>query len=106
VVKRFDICLMNLDAEVSKDPKNTRPCVVISPDEMNEHVAHTVVAPVSASSGAYPTRIPIDLLGTRRFVVIDQIRTVDRDRLVKKIGELEKPAQKLVLDTLQEFFAE
>ena len=106
MVKRFDIYLVNLDAEASKDAKNTRPCVVVSPDEMNENVAHVLIAPISSGSAAYPTRIPIDLLNSKRYIVLDQIRAVDSDRLVKKIGALDKPTQKITLDTLQELFAE
>ena len=106
MVKRFDIYLVNLDAEASKDAKNTRPCVVVSPDEMNENVTHVLIAPISSGSAAYPTRIPIDLLKSKRYIVLDQIRAVDSDRLVKQIGALDKPTQKITLDTLQEFFAE
>jgi len=106
VVKRFDIYLVNIDPEVSKDAKNTRPCVVVSPDEMNGQIRHVLIAPVSSGSAAYPTRIPIELLGSTRYIVLDQIRAVDTDRLVKQIGELDKSTQKLTLDTLQEFFAD
>jgi len=106
VVKRFDLFLVNIDEETSKDAKNTRPCVVISPDEMNENIRHVLIAPISSGSAAYPTRIPVDILNSRRYIILDQIRTVDRERLVKKIGEVDKPTQKITLDTLQEFFAE
>lgn len=106
MVKRFDIYLVNLDPEVSADPKNTRPCVIVSPDEMNSHVHHVLIAPVSSGSTPYPTRIPLELLGSTRYVVLDQLRTVDSSRLVKKIGEVEKSAQKLTLTTLQELFAD
>ena len=106
MVKRFDIYLVNLDPEASKDAKNTRPCVVVSPDEMNENVGHVLIAPVSASSASYPTRIPIELLNDRRHIVLDQIRAVDSARLVKKIGEVDKTTQQATLDLLQEFFAE
>jgi mRNA interferase MazF len=106
VVRRFDIYLVNLDPELSKDAKNTRPCVVVSPDEMNGNVAHVLIAPISSGSAAYPTRVPIDLLNSPRFIVLDQIRAVESERLVKKIGELDRPTRKTALDTLQEFFAE
>ncbi len=105
MVKRFDIYLINLDEEVSSDAKNTRPCVVVSPDEMNGNVAHVVIAPVSSSSGLYPTRIPLDLLNSERFILLDQLRAIETGRLVKKIGEVDAATQKLTLDTLQEFFA-
>jgi mRNA interferase MazF len=106
VVKRFEIYLVNLDAEVSKDAKNTRPCLVVSPDEMNGNIAHVLIAPISSGSAAYPTRVPVDLLNSPRFIVLDQIRAVETERLVKKIGELDKSTQKTTLNTLQELFAE
>jgi len=106
VVKRFDICLVNLDTEVSKDAKNSRPCVVVSPDEMNGNVTHVLIAPISSGSAAYPTRIPIDLLNGKRYIILDQIQAVDVERLVKTIGQLDAETQKKTLDTLQEFFAE
>lgn len=106
MVSRFEVYLVNLDAELSKDPKNTRPAVVISPDEMNRNVSYVVVAPISASQSNYPTRISTELLNNKRSIILDQIRTVDKDRLVKRIGEIDKAAQKQTLDCLQEMFAE
>lgn len=106
MVSRFEVYLVNLDAELSKDPKNTRPAVVISPDEMNRNLSYVVVAPISASQSNYPTRISTELLNNKRSIILDQIRTVDKDRLVKRIGEIDKAAQKQTLDCLQEMFAE
>lgn len=106
MVNRFDVYLVNLDAEPSIDAKNTRPAVVISPDEMNAHVNHVIIAPISASQSNYPTRIPVELLKNKRSIIVDQIRTVEKDRLVKKIGEIDKNAQKQTLDCLQEMFGE
>lgn len=106
MVGRFEIYLVNLDSTPSKEAKNTRPCVVISPDEMNANVNHVIIAPISASQSNYPTRIPVELLKNRRSIVLDQIRAVDKDRLVKKIGEIDKTAQTQTLDRLQEMFAE
>ena len=106
MVKRFEIYLVNLDDEVSRDAKNSRPCIIISPDEMNENVGHVLVAPISSGSATYPTRIPIDLLNSKRYIVLDQIRAVDRERLVKRIGEVDAATRRITLDTLQEFFAE
>jgi len=106
MVKRFDICLVNLDSEVSKDAKNTRPCVVLSPDEMNGNVRHVLIAPISSGSAAYPTRIPIDLLNSKRYIILDQLQAVDAERLVKTIGQLDSQTQKATLDTLQELFPE
>ncbi|MBX3281383.1 MAG: type II toxin-antitoxin system PemK/MazF family toxin [Acidobacteria bacterium] len=106
MVERFDIFLLNLDEEVSKEAKNTRPCVVISPDEMNRHLGSVIVAPVSSSTDRFPTRIPVNVLNAERSLVLDQLRTVDKERLVKRIGSIGKSERKATIDRLQEMFAE
>lgn len=106
MVNRFDVYLINLDDRPSDDPKNTRPAVVISPDELNRNVETAIVAPLSATKALYPTRIPVNFLNETRYVILDQVQTVDRDRLVKKIGEIENSSGKEVLAKLQELFAE
>lgn len=106
MVSRFDVYLVSLDADPSSAAKNTRPCVVISPDEMNRHVSNVIIAPLSNSSPEYPTRVAVDFLNNKRMIVLDQIRTVDKVRLVKKIGEIDSQTQKHILDRLQEMFAE
>jgi len=106
MVNRFDVYLVNLDAEPSKDAKNTRPCVVISPDEMNRHVSNVIIAPLSSSGLNYPTRIKINFLNNERAVALDQIRTVDKIRLAKKIGKVESPDQTRICERLTELFAE
>jgi mRNA interferase MazF len=106
MVDRFDVYLVNLDEEVTKNARNTRPCVVISPDEMNRHLRSVIVAPLSSTNAKYPTRIQINFLNSERSIVLDQIRTVDTDRLVKKIGSIESSAQKETLDRLKEMFDE
>ena len=106
MVNRFDVYLVNLDAEPSKDAKNTRPCVVVSPDEMNRNITNVIIAPLSSATPKYPTRINVNFLNSERTIVLDQIRAVDKVRLVKKIGEIEKAVQKETLDRLQEMFTE
>ncbi len=106
MVNRFDVYLVSLDAEPSSDAKNTRPCVVISPDEMNRHITSVIIAPLSAATAKYPTRIPVDFLNNERVIVLDQLRSVDQLRLVKKIGTIEKAVQEQTLERLQEMFAE
>lgn len=106
MVKRFEVYLVNLDDVPAKDAKNTRPAIVISPDEMNKHVGHVVIAPISSRAGNYPTHVPIELLNAERSIILDQLRVVDKERLVKHIGEVEKSARKTILDRLQEMFAE
>lgn len=105
MVNRFDVYLVNLDAVSSKDAKNTRPCVVVSPDEMNGNIAHVIVAPVSSGKTRYPTRVAVQFLNSERMVVLDQLRAVDRVRLVKKIGEIDNEARAAILDRLKELFA-
>ena len=105
MVERFDVYLVSLDAVASRDAKNTRPCVVLSPDEMNRNIHSVVIAPLSSKTAKYPTRIETDFLNNRRSIVLDQIRTADKSRLVKKIGSIDKAVQKETLEKLQEMFA-
>ena len=106
MVNRFDVYLVSLDPEPSKDAKNTRPCVVVSPDEMNGSIQNVIIAPLSSTSQKYPTRIAVEFLNSQRSIVLDQIRAVDKVRLVKKIGEIPDTSRKKTLDKLQEMFAE
>ena len=105
MVSRFDVFLVNLDAAPSDDAKNTRPAVVISPDELNNNVDHVIVAPIATTKAKYPTRVVVEFLNSERFVILDQLRTVDKARLVKKIGEIGGSAQDEVLDRLGEMFS-
>lgn len=105
MVKRFDVYLVNLDPVVSDDAKNTRPGVVISPDEANRNIDHVIIAPLATTRAKYPTRVAIEFLNSERFVILDQIRAVDKSRLVKRIGEIAESAQDTVLSRLGEMFA-
>ena len=106
MVKRFEVYLVNLDPQPSKDAKNTRPIIIISPDELNRNLETVIIAPIASTNSQYPTRIAIDFLNSKRFVILDQIRTVDKVRLVKKIGEIDAAAQRKTIDKLLELFAE
>ena len=106
MVNRFDVYLVNLDAYISKDAKNTRPCLIVSPDEMNHNLKNVIVAPLSSTTVKYPTRIIVNFLNSERALVLDQIRTVDSARLVKKIGEIDVASRNEILNCLQEIFAE
>jgi mRNA interferase MazF len=106
MVKRFEVYLVSLDPEPSTNAKNTRPCVIISPDEMNDNLRTVIIAPISSNTLDYPTRLKFDFLNSERSMILDQIRSVDKDRLVKKIGEIDAAAQKQTLERLQELFAE
>lgn len=106
VVNRFDVYLINLDPSPSDDPKNTRPAVIISPDEINRNIANVIVAPLSSTKNPYPTRVEVEFLNAPRSIILDQIRTVDKSRLVKKIGEISGEARLAALARLAEMFAE
>jgi mRNA interferase MazF len=106
VIKRFDVFLVNLDPTIGSEIQKTRPCVVISPDEMNRHIATVIVAPMTTKGQPYPTRIACQFQGKDGQIVLDQIRTVDKTRLVRRLGQISTSEQKAVLDTLAELFAE
>ena len=106
VVKRFDVYLVNLDPTVGTEIQKTRPCVIISPDEMNRHIATVIVAPMTTKGHSYPTRVSCRFKGKGGQIVLDQLRTIDKSRLVRRLGRLNKAVQKTVLSLLAEMFAE
>lgn len=106
VAKRFDVYLVNLDPTVGSEIKKTRPCLVISPDEMNRHIATVIVAPMTTQGQSYPTRATCRFQGKAGQIVLDQIRTVDRARLIKRLGHISVSEQKSVLIILAEMCAE
>ena len=106
VVKRFEVYLVNLDPTLGSEIKKTRPCLIISPDEMNGHIATVIVAPMTTKGRDYPTRVNCIFEGKEGQVVLDQIRTIDKLRLVKNLGKISPVTQKEVLLVLMELFAE
>ncbi len=104
VVNRLDSYLVSLDPTLGSEIKKTRPCVVISPDEMNHNIKTVIIAPMTSSTKKYPTRVPIEFQGKKGQIVLDQIRTVDKTRLIKKTGRLKKNTYEKVASTLQEMF--
>jgi mRNA interferase MazF len=106
VVKRFEVYLVNLDPTVGSEIRKTRPCVVISPNEMNRWIRTVIVAPMTTKGQAYPSRIACEFEGKQGQIVLDQIRTVDKRRLVRKLGSIGTAEQAGVLETLAEMFAE
>lgn len=106
VVKRFDVFLVNLDPTIGHEIKKTRPCLIISPDELNRYIATVIIAPMSTNGRTYPTRPTCQFQGQEGQVVLDQIRTVDKVRLVKRLGTLDPTTQKNVLETLAKLFSE
>ncbi|MHB8788614.1 MAG: type II toxin-antitoxin system PemK/MazF family toxin [Desulfobulbaceae bacterium] len=105
-ISRFDVFLVNLDPTVGHEIEKIRPCLVISPDEMNRHIATVIVAPMNTKGRAYPTRVSCSFQGKSGLIVLDQIRTVDKERLVKKLGVISTNTQTKVLNVLQELFAQ
>jgi mRNA interferase MazF len=104
-VNRFDVYLVALDPTMGSELKKTRPCLVISPDEMNHRIRTVIVAPMSTGGKPYPTRLPCRFRGKHGFVVLDQIRTVDNIRLVRKLGRMDARVAATVLQVLAEMFA-
>ncbi len=104
-INRFEVFLVNLDPTVGHEIKKTRPCLVISPNEMNHHISTVIVAPMTTKGRKYPTRISCSFQGKNGQIVLDQIRTIDKKRLVKKLGVISKKTQEKTLNLLQELFA-
>jgi mRNA interferase MazF len=105
VVNRFDVFLINLDPTVGSEIQKTRPCLIISPDEMNRHIRTVIVAPLRTTGKDYPTRVPCEFQRKKGQIVLDQIRTIDKSRLIKKIGTVDPQVQAEVISTLQSMFA-
>lgn len=106
VGKRFDIYLVNLDPTIGSEIQKTRPCTVVSPDESNKHISTVIIAPMTTQGTSYPTRVLCKFQNKKGQIVLDQIRTVDKKRLVKRLGRLTASEQKKVLEVLGEMFAE
>ncbi len=105
VIDRFDVYLVNLDPTIGSEIKKTRPSVVISPNEMNHHINTIIIAPMTTKSRRYPTRIDCKFQGREGQIILDQIRTVDKRKLIKKIGRLDSKTQIKILTTLIEMFS-
>jgi mRNA interferase MazF len=105
VVKRFDVYLVNLDPTVGSEIQKTRPCLVVSPDEMNRFIRTIIVAPMTTKGAQYPTRVTCRFQGKQGQVVLDQIRTVDKARLVRRLGKVGEQTRANVLSILGEMFA-
>ena len=106
VVKRFEVYLVNLDPTLGSEKQKNRPCLIISPDEMNEHISTVIVAPMTTQGRGYPTRIHCQFQGKTGQIVLDQIRTVDKIRLMRRLGKVNVNVQKEVLAVLMEMFTE
>ena len=104
-VRRGDVFLVDMNPTRRSEFRKSRPCLVVSPDELNLHLQTFIVAPLTTGGHAYPFRIPCRFARKKGFVVLDQIRTVDRDRLVQRLGRMSQTTTAKSLAVLQEMFA-
>ena len=105
-IKQYEIILVNLDPTIGSEIKKTRPCIVISPNEMNKYLKTIVIAPMTTSSKNYPTRIEIKHNSKIGWIVIDQIKTIDKQRIIKVLGRMTKPEIKEVKSVLKETYVD
>ena len=104
VIGRFEVYLVRLDPTLGHEIKKTRPCVIVSPNEINHHLGTVIVAPMTTKIKKYPTRIPLSFQKKKGEIALDQIRTIDKERLLTYLGMLDKETRKHVADTLVEMF--
>ena len=105
VAARFDVYLVPLDPSEGHEIRKTRPCVVISPDELNRHIRTVIVAPMTTRGRPYPTRVPVRFQRKEGQIVLDQLRTIDESRLVQRLGKISATAAQRMLAVLGEMFA-
>ena len=103
-MKRFDVYLVNLDPTKGREIKKTRPATIISPNEMNDHISTVTIAPMTTKGRDYPTRISCKFQGKQGQIILDQIRTVDKFRLVKRLGKIDNSTSEKILNLSQEMF--
>jgi mRNA interferase MazF len=106
VPQRGDVYLISLDPTKGREIKKTRPCLVVSPNELNDHLSTFLVAPMTTGGHRYPFRIPCQFQKTKGFIVLDQIRTIDRARLIRRLGRVSAKSLAEALSVLQEMFTE
>jgi len=106
VIKQYDIFLINLDPTIGYEIKKSRPCVVISPNEMNDNIKTVIIAPMTSKSKNYPTRVSLKFQNKSGYIVLDQIRAVDNSRLTKKIGKLTKSTIIKIKSVIKEMLVE
>ena len=105
MVKRGEVWLVALDPTVGSEIQKSRPCVIVSPSELNQHLRTVIVAPLTSKGFVAPFRVPVTHAGTKGLIVLDQIRTVDKSRLVQKLGVIDRRTQSKVLLVIAEMFA-
>lgn len=105
-IQQYDLVLVNLDPTIGSEMKKTRPCAVISPNEMNKYLQTVVIAPITSSSRDYPTRVSINQKQIKGWIVVDQIRTIDKRRIVKTLGKLNNIEIEKVKNVIQETYVD
>lgn len=105
VIERFEVYLVNLDPTQGREIRKTRPCLIISPNEINHHIGTIIIAPMTTRGRDYPTRVPVTFQGKDGQIVLDQIRTVDKNRLFRRLGQIDESTAQRVLEVLAEIFA-
>ena len=106
MVKRFEVYLTNLNPTVGVEIQKRRPCLIISPDEINKSIKTVIIAPMTTKTHSFPSRVECEFEGKNGYVVLDQIRAVDKMRLGRNLGEIDRRTQANVLEKLQEIFAQ
>jgi len=105
-MRQYDVFIVDLDPTVGHELKKSRPCVLLSPDEMNLNIATVIIAPMTTKTHPYPTRVPLEFQGKSGWIVLDQISTVDKSRLIKNIGELKPGTIKKVKAVIEEMLVD
>jgi mRNA interferase MazF len=103
--RRYDVYLVNLDPSQGAEIQKTRPCLIVSPDEMNRYIRTVIIAPLTSVRRDYPSRVDVTFQRKKGQVVLDQLRTVDKGRLSKHLGRLPEAPARAVADALQQMFA-
>lgn len=106
VIKQYEVYFISLDPAIGHEIKKARPCVIISPDEMNKNISTVIIAPMTTQSLFYPTRIPLKFTGKEAWIVLDQLRTIDRKRLIKKLGEIDQKIINQVKSIIKEMLVD
>ncbi len=105
-LKQYHVYLVNLDPTIGHEIQKTRPCLIITPDEMNRHLQTVMIAPMTTKSHNYPSRVSLTFSGKQAWIVLDQIRTVDRRRLVKELGKINRLQTQKVKAVLKEMLVD
>ena len=106
VLRQYEVYLISLDPTIGHEIKKVRPGVIISPDEMNKNISTVIIAPMTTQSHSYPTRIPLKFTGKEAWIVLDQLRTVDRRRLIEKLGKIDQKTINQVKSIIKEMLVD